>query len=91
MELFNLGIVALVGFALIDLMIRVRMARLGHRWVFLLGGFFDYGEYTKIRAKHGWSAWPLRLMWFLLILGISLTIVGFFKRYGFHPPATKHL
>lgn len=85
MHLLSLGIVALVGLALIDFIIRVRMTRLGHTWVFLLGGFFDYGEYSKIRVKHGWSAWPVRIMWLLLILGISLAITGFFQRYGLHP------
>ena len=87
MNLLDLGIAALIGFGLLDLMIRVRMARLGHKWVFLLGGFFDYGEYTKVRSKYGWSAWPVRLMWLLVIVGICLVIIGFFQRFGFHPPA----
>ena len=86
MNLFNLGIVALIGFAALDFLIRARMARLGHKWVFLLGAFFDYGEYGKVRSKYGWSAWPVRLMWILLIVGISLSIIGFFQRFGLHPP-----
>src|SRR5215470_18049521 len=85
MDLLSLGIAALVGFALIDTMIRARMARLGYKWVFLLGAFFDYREYTKVRAEHGWSAWPVRLMWLPLVLRDLAHDSGLLRQYGFHP------
>jgi hypothetical protein len=54
----------------IDFFIRVRMQRVGRKNIFLLGGLFNYGEYTSLCAKSGWSVWPMYLMWFLLIGGL---------------------
>lgn len=59
MNLRTVGIVLLCGFVVLDAWIRVRMKSVGYKWVFLRGGTLDYGEYLKIRAKHGWPAWPV--------------------------------
>jgi hypothetical protein len=36
-------------------------------------------EYVRTRAKYGWSAWPLHVMWLSLVFGISLLVIGVSK------------
>jgi hypothetical protein len=52
------------------------MKSIGYKWVFLRGGTFDYSEYLKVRAEHGWSAWPVYLLWGTLVAGLLLFILG---------------
>jgi hypothetical protein len=33
-------------------------------------------ENAGTRAKHGWPAWPLHVMWLSLIIGVPLLFVG---------------
>jgi hypothetical protein len=84
MKMFELGIILLCGFAVLDAFIRIRMKRIGYKWVFLRGGTFNYNEYLRVRSKYGWSAWPFYGMWALLILGLLLVVVGVAK-YGANP------
>jgi hypothetical protein len=79
MSLFNLGIAILCVFVLLDLMVRVRMRRIGHKWIFLRGALFDYGEYLKVRSKYGWAAWPVYLLWATFAVGVALAVVGVFR------------
>jgi hypothetical protein len=81
-----IGILLLIGFAVLDAFVRWRMKRIGHKWVFIRGGTFDYGEYLKVRIEHGWSAWPIYLLWGMLIMGLVFVSLGIGIRYGFHPP-----
>jgi hypothetical protein len=81
MTMFFSGIVLLCGFAVLDVFIRLRMKRIGYKWVFLRGGTLNYNDYLRLRSKHGWSAWPVYVMWTLLIAGLVLVIVGVSK-YG---------
>jgi len=85
MFLFVLGMLLLCAFAVLDAFIRVRMKNIGFKWIFLRGGTFDYGDYMKVRAKHGWSGWPIYLMWTMLILGLVFLIAGCIVRFGLHP------
>lgn len=65
--------IALMAFgSALDTVFRLRMTRLGHKWVFLKGGTFNYKEYHQIRGANGWSAWPVYLMWAAYICGIAL-------------------
>lgn len=36
-------------------------------------------EYVRMRAKYGWPAWPLHVMWLGLVVGIPLLLVGISK------------
>jgi hypothetical protein len=39
-----------------------------------------YGrEYARTRAKHGWPAWPLHVMWLSFLIGIPLVVFGVSK------------
>jgi len=42
-------------------------------------------RYHKIRAEHGWVAWPVYLVWVALACGIAMSIVGFFLYFGTSP------
>ena len=70
------GLGLLCGFVALDAFVRLRMKRLGRKWVFLRGGTFDYGEYLKVRAEHGWSAWPIYILWAALVTGLALFLAG---------------
>jgi hypothetical protein len=36
-------------------------------------------EYAGTRAKHGWPAWPLHVMWLSFVVGVPLLIIGISK------------
>ena len=73
----------------LDLMFRMRMARLGDRAVFLKGGSFNYAEYHRAGVERGWDVWPVWAMWALYVCEIGLLIAGFFVYFGTRPQAVK--
>jgi hypothetical protein len=85
MILLVLGGLSLGAATIIDTIFRFRMARKGHRIALLKAGNFDYREYHKVRAKYGWQAWPVYLMWALYVLGIAFLIAGSFMHFVTHP------
>jgi hypothetical protein len=79
------GFLLIAAGMVLDFIFRFRMTRIGHKWALLKGRAFDYTEYHKVRREHGWAAWPVYLMWAMLIFGIALLIAGFFTHFGTHP------
>jgi len=79
------GFLFIGGAAILDSIFRIRMSRIGRKSALLEGGAFNYSNYHKVRANHGWSAWPVYLMWTLMICGLALAIAGFFVQFGTHP------
>ncbi len=69
----------------VDTVVPFRMRGIGHKWVFLRGGTYNYHEYLKVCGKYGWRAWPVYFMWVMWIAGISLLVAGCFMRFGTHP------
>ena len=53
------GIVVMAFGSALDTIFRLRMTRLGHTWLSLRGGTFNYKEYHQVRRLNGWSAWPV--------------------------------
>jgi len=72
--------------AILDSFFRLRMERIGNKWALRQGGAFDYSRYHKIRKEHGCSAWPVYVMWAIVVCGVALLIVGFFSYFGASPP-----
>jgi hypothetical protein len=85
MFLIILGGILIGSAGILDFIFRLRMSRIGYKWVFLQGGAFNYREYHKMRVQHGWPGWPVSLMWTLYTLGVVFLIVGFFAHFGTHP------
>jgi len=85
MAMIVLGVLLASAAMVLDFTFRLRMTRLGHKWALLQGGTFDYRRYHKVRAEHGWAAWPVYLMLGLVTCGITLIIVGFFTHFGTNP------
>jgi hypothetical protein len=76
----------LIGVAsLLDWTFRERMAGIGYHNALLQGAAFNYAEYHKVRERHGWTAWPVYVMWALMICGIALLIAGCFSHFGTQP------
>ncbi|HUJ33227.1 MAG TPA: hypothetical protein VLY23_18240 [Candidatus Acidoferrum sp.] len=80
MNLKVAGGVLLCAFVGFDATIRFRLKSIGYKWAFLRGGALDYREYLKVRALHGWSAWPVYLLWGTLIVGLPLFLIGLLSR-----------
>jgi hypothetical protein len=85
MMMLVIGALLLGVAALLDSFFRIRMQRIGEKWALLQGGAFDYSRYHNIRREHGWSAWPVYVMWAAAVCGIALLIVGFFFYFGISP------
>jgi hypothetical protein len=81
--LFEIGILCLIGFAAMDLLFRILLNRAGYKRAFLRG-HLGYIEYLRMKDRYGYSAWPVYLMWALLVFGIVLVFLAVFK-YGFNP------
>ena len=74
---------ALLGMGIaLDLVFRLRLARLGDWAALFKGGSFDYAEYHRLRVGRGWDAWPVYLMWALYICGIGLLFAGACVHFG---------
>jgi len=86
MLMMVLGIAFLAAAGAMDLVFRFRMKHLGHKWMLLRGGTFNYREYHQVRRANGWPAWPVYVMWAAYGCGIALLIAGFFIEFGTHPP-----
>jgi hypothetical protein len=80
--LFEIGMLCFIGFAAMDLLFRILLKRAGHKEAFLRG-HLGYIEYLRMKDRYGYSAWPVYLMWALLVIGIVLVNLAIFK-YGFH-------
>ncbi len=70
--------------AILSFRIQLRMLRI-EKSSYSFFGFprrFDWKTYVKylgVRKQQGWSAWPVYLMLFSLVLGIILFVVGLFR------------
>jgi len=89
MLMMVLGIAFLALGSGMDTIFRLRMGRLGHKWVFLRGGTFNYREYHQVRSANGWPAWPVYVMWAAYVCGLALLIAGFSIEFGTHPRGRK--
>lgn len=75
-DIFVAGLVLIFLASALDYGLRSRLARTGNRTALPLGGAFNYREYHRAAAEHGWRHWPVYLMWFLMITGIVLVCSG---------------
>jgi ABC-type uncharacterized transport system permease subunit len=85
MILLVLGVLLVAVGAVLDLVFRLRMKRIGVKWAILQGGAFDYSHYHKVRKEQGWAAWPVYVMWATVVCGIVLLIAGFLLYFGTSP------
>ena len=69
--LFGAGLVLMGAFAGLDFIMRVRMTSIGVRKVWLLGGAWNYSEYLKACAHHGWSKWIFYMAMIFLFGGLA--------------------
>jgi hypothetical protein len=81
MTLMILGIALIVVALVLDFVFRLRITRTGDKSAMFLGGAFDYRKYHAVRRQYGWPAWPVYLMWALIILGLIFLVTGFFRAF----------
>jgi hypothetical protein len=89
MVMIVLGGLLIAVAAVLDYVFRLRMFRIGDRWALLQGGAFDHSRYHRVRAEHGWAAWPVYLMWGAVTCGLALMIAGLFVHFGTSPMHPK--
>lgn len=77
-----LGAVLMLAASVLDFIFRSRMHRGGFQHALFTGGAFNYREYHQERVKQGWPAWPVYLMWSMMIAGLALLIAGVFITNG---------
>jgi hypothetical protein len=82
---FVLAGLLLATATVIDCFVKLRMTRIGYKKAFLMGGAFDYSTYDRVRSEYGWSAWPVRVFWISVTLGILFLGFAFAHRYGLNP------
>jgi hypothetical protein len=70
------GSLSILLCSVVDWYMRVRMWSIGDKWIFIKGGLFNYKEYLKASATHGWPRLPYYLFWPLFLAGIVLLGVG---------------
>jgi len=37
-------------------------------------------QYLQVRASHGWSPWPVYLLFSCALLGVAILVLGIFRR-----------
>jgi hypothetical protein len=83
---------AIAGFLLIGsasvlfIHIQLKMIRAGYKTSYSFfgkliveNGWDTPAKYMKVRANHGWSPWPVYLVFPCLLLGIGLLVFGLFR------------
>ena len=78
--LFSLGLLLVGCFSAIHFSIHFKLRRNGYKNTGMLLGIPDQIEYMKVRKRHGWPVWPVYVMWFCLIAGVILIVLGIFKQ-----------
>lgn len=77
-----LGFALLGTFSVLFVHILFKMRSVGYNTNPLFSRPSDWAlpaEYLKLRAQHGWSPWPVYLLWPSLILGIGSLVIGLFR------------
>ena len=79
------GLLLIGSSSLLYIHVQLQMVRAGYRTSFdvLRGPLSAKGvdapkQYLKVRAKHGWSAWPIYLFLPCLLGGMGLLVFGLF-------------
>jgi hypothetical protein len=77
-----LGFVLLGTFSVLFVHIQFKMRSVGYKTNPLFSRPSDWelpAMYLKLRSQHGWSPWPVYLLWPSLILGIGSLVIGMFR------------
>jgi hypothetical protein len=79
--LLDLGLWLVSASLLLVSYIKHKMIELGYATVHLFPHPGDWElatHYLEIRSNHGWSPWPVYLMWPCLAAGVLMLLVGLF-------------
>jgi hypothetical protein len=75
-----LGFALMGTFAVLFVHVQFKMREIGYK---IFTGPSDWilpAKYLKVRKQHGWSPWPVYLMWPCLIGGFAFLVIGLFRR-----------
>jgi len=76
---FLLLFLALVGLAILtalDILVRLRLKKVGEQSRPFQGGLFSHAKYLRLRRQHHWSGWPVYLIWVVWLAGIVLMLLN---------------
>jgi hypothetical protein len=80
------GLLLIGGSSVLYIHVQLKMVRAGYKTSFdvLRGPLSAKGldtptQYLKVRAKHGWSPWPIYMFVPCLLGGIGLLVFGLFR------------
>jgi hypothetical protein len=77
-----LGLLLVCTFAVLFTHVQFKMRAVGYKTYPAFARPYDWtlpAEYLKVRSKHGWSPWPVYLMWPCLVVGIIILVIGLFR------------
>ena len=80
------GLLLIGGAGVLLTHIQLKMIKAGYEtsWAYVARPFGANGsdttvEYLKVRARHGWSAWPAYLLGPCVVLGAAPLVFGLFR------------
>ena len=80
------GLVLIGGAALLFIHVQLKMIRAGYKTSYAFfgkplgaNGWDTPVLYLKVRAKHGWSPWPVYLLGPCIILGLVVFVLGLLR------------
>jgi hypothetical protein len=74
-----LGFLLIGTFSILFIHIQFKMRSVGYKTYPLFARPYDWtlpAKYLEIRSQHGWSPWPVYLLWPSIILGIVGLLIG---------------
>ena len=80
-----LGFLLVGAFSVLFIHVQFKMREVGYATNPFFARPYDWGlpaKYLKIREQHGWSPWPVYLMWLCLALGVAALVGGLFLLPG---------
>ncbi len=71
-----LALACLAVFAALDVVVRLRLRRVGEQSQTFQGGLFNHAKYLRLRKQHHWSGWPVYLIWMVWVASIVFWLLN---------------
>jgi hypothetical protein len=71
-----LAFACLAVFAALDVVVRLRLRKVGEQSRPFQGGLFNHAKYLRLRKQHHWSGWPVYLIWTVWLASIVFMLLN---------------
>ena len=63
-------------FAALDVLVRLRLRKVGEQTRPFQEGLFNQAKYLRLRKRYHWSGWPVYLSWMVWLASVVLMLLN---------------